>query len=494
LVLYEMATGRRAFDGATTAVVAAAILAHEPGAPHEIRPDLHPQLEEIILKALEKDRDLRYQSAAELRTDLKRLRRATAVDDRRVSKPDLHESQSAALRPLSNRGKRAVDAGRPSSDDETVGAALKEPLPDRRLPRLSRAAIPVAVGLVLVLAAAGVAWWLRQSPAPSSGVAPLPGTVLTPITADSGLSYSPALSPDGKLLAYASDRSGEGNLDIWVQQIGGGEPVRLTHHEADDYEPSFSPDGTLIVFSSVRQGAGSGVYVIPALSGRERLIATGGRNPRFSPDGQWIAYSNVGKTYVVPIAGGAPRQLVPEFLTATHPAWFPDGKRLLVVGNRAAPGSYIDDWYIVPLDGGAARGMRAVEALAQHRLRGPYGPVLIGIVPVVLPKGDAVVFSASIGVSTNLWRVRISPETGLLSGVPEQLTFLATEAGFGFQSPSAALSGNVLRVAFWNVTANVDLGSLPLDANKGRPVGQMRQLTRNAATEQWGSLSAMEGQ
>ena len=271
----------RAFDGATTAVVAAAILAHEPSAPHETRPDLHPQLEQIILKALEKDRGLRYQSAAELRTDLKRLRRSTADDGRKVAEPNSHESQSDTLRPLSNRGKR--------------------------LWTFSRAAVPVAVGAVLVLAAAGVAWWLRQSPALSSGGANPSRTVLTPITADSGLSYSPALAPDGKLLAYTSDRSGEGNLDIWVQQIGGGEPVRLTHHEADDYEPSFSPDGTLIVFCSVRQGAGSGVYVIPALSGQERLIATRGRNPRFSPDGQWIAYSNAGRTYVVPIGGGPSR-------------------------------------------------------------------------------------------------------------------------------------------------------------------------------------------
>lgn len=467
LVLYEMATGRRAFDGATTAVVAAAILAYEPGPPHEIRPDLHPQLEQIILKALEKDRDLRYQSAAELRTDLKRLRRATADDDRRVAEPNPHESQADALRLLSNRG--------------------------TRLWTFSRAPIPVAVGvvLVLVLAAAAVAWWRRPSPAPSSGVANPSGTVLTPITADSGLSYSPALSPDGKLLAYASDRSGEGNLDIWVQQIGGGEPVRLTHHEADDYEPSYSSDGTLIVFSSVRQGSGSGVYVIPALSGRERLIATRGRNPRFSPDGQWIAYWDADKTYVVPVGGGPPRQLAAELLIATHPVWFPDGKRLLVVGNRNAPGAYIDDWYIVPIDaGGAVRAIGARELLVRHRLRGPYGLVLIGIVPEVSPKGDAVVFSASAGVSTNLWRVSVSPETGLLSGVPEQLTFLATEVGFGFQAPSAAFSGGVLRVAFWNVTANVDLWSLPLDANNGRPVGQMRQLTRNAAIEQWGSLAA----
>jgi eukaryotic-like serine/threonine-protein kinase len=470
LVLYEMATGRRAFAGATTAVVAAAILAHEPSALHVIRPDLHPQLEQIILKALEKDRDLRYQSAAELRTDLKRLRRTTADDDRE---------------------KRPVDAGRPSSGDDRVGAASKEHTRETWPRRFSRAAIPVAVGGVLVLAAAGVALWRRQSPAPSSGVANPRGTVLTPLTADSGLSYAPALSPDGKLLAYASDRSGEGNLDVWVQQIGGGEPVRLTRHEADDYEPSFSPDGTLIVFSSVRQGAGSGVYVIPALSGRERLIATRGRNPRFSPDGQWIAYWDADKTHVVPVGGGPPRQLAAELLIASHPVWFPDGKHLLVVGNRNSPGGYIDDWYIVPIDaGGAVRAIGAREMLVRHGLRGPYGPVLIGIVPEVSPKGDAVVFSASAGVSTNLWRVRVSPETGLLSGVPEQLTFLATEAGFGFQAPSAALAGDALRVAFWNVTANVDLWSLPLDANNGRAVGQMKQLTRNAAIEQWGSLSA----
>ena len=121
----------------------------------------------------------------------------------------------------------------------------------------------------------------------------------------------------------------------------------------------------------------------------------------------------------MPVGGGPPRQLAAGLLIATHPVWFPDGKRLLVVGNRNAPGAYINDWYIVPIDaGGAVRAIGARELLIRQRLRGPYGPVLIGIVPEVSPKGDAVVFSASTGVSTNLWRLRISPETGLLPRVP----------------------------------------------------------------------------
>src|SRR4029077_18701360 len=92
----------------------------------------------------------------------------------------------------------------------------------------------------------------------------------------------------GNLLAYASDRAGKGQLDIWVQPLPHGEPIRLTRHAADDYEPSFSPDGSRIAFRSDRDGGG--VYVISVLGGQETRIAEQGRRPRFSPDGRWIAY------------------------------------------------------------------------------------------------------------------------------------------------------------------------------------------------------------
>ena len=79
LVLYEMATGRPAFTGATASVISAAILHAQPIAPRQLRPDLSPGLEEVILKAIEKDRELRYQTAAELRADLKRLQRGMST-------------------------------------------------------------------------------------------------------------------------------------------------------------------------------------------------------------------------------------------------------------------------------------------------------------------------------------------------------------------------------------------------------------------------------
>ena len=274
-VLYEMATGRRAFHGATTISTLAAILHHEPTSVRELAAATPPELEKIIARCLRKDPDRRIQH----------------MDDVKLALEELREESTAHARLPA----RHIAAHRPS-----------------------RTAIGLASGVVLILAAAGVAWWLRQSPAPP-GAPDRGATVLTPITADSGLSCDPALSPDGKLLAYASDRSGDGNLDIWVQQVGGGDPVRLTRHAADDYQPSFSPDGTLIAFSSQRQGQSAGIYVIPSLSGEERLIAAQGRRPRFSPDGAWLAYWDADKIYVVATGGGSPRPLAPEFLIATHP-------------------------------------------------------------------------------------------------------------------------------------------------------------------------------
>ena len=125
------------------------------------------------------------------------------------------------------------------------------------------------MGVVVVLVAGGIFFWRAWESAPAAT-----GYTMRQITSDSGLATTPAISPDGRLIAFASDRQTAGNLDIWVQPLtAGARPIRLTTDAADDLAPSFSPDGGAIVFFSKRDGGG--IYIIPALGGEERLLAKG---------------------------------------------------------------------------------------------------------------------------------------------------------------------------------------------------------------------------
>jgi hypothetical protein len=176
--------------------------------------------------------------------------------------------------------------------------------PQRAFWKFSRRwVVSAAVVILALLAGAATAIWLRRT-APED-------FALTQLTYDSGYTTNPAISPDGKLVVYASDRSGEGNLDIWVQDIAAGDRARLAPNPADDSEPSFSPDGSKVVFHSDRDGGG--IYSVAVLGGDLKLIATRGRGPRFSPDGQkivyWVGESYFVRTqvYVVAATGGTPR-------------------------------------------------------------------------------------------------------------------------------------------------------------------------------------------
>jgi Tol biopolymer transport system component len=145
---------------------------------------------------------------------------------------------------------------------------------------------------------------------------------LRQLTFDDGLSFEPSLSQDGNLLAYSSDVSGRGDLDIWVRQVTGGNPIRLTDHPADDRQPDISPDGSRVAFRSDRDGGG--IYVGPALGGEAVLVVgtkPGGEGPhtsRFSPDGERLAYwvgsellhprAARNHAFVVSATGGEPHQ------------------------------------------------------------------------------------------------------------------------------------------------------------------------------------------
>lgn len=180
--------------------------------------------------------------------------------------------------------------------------------PPPRGARKARIAILVTGGLLLAGVAAGVAWWLSHR---LGGITPYQMTRLT----YERVATWPAISADGKLLAYDSDR--EGKFDIYVQQMGGHQPIRVTRNEADNFQPSFSPDGSRIAFRSERDGGG--VYLAETLGGTERKIADRGAYPAFSPDGSTIAYlvrnafSGNAKMFLIPADGGSGRPFQPEF-------------------------------------------------------------------------------------------------------------------------------------------------------------------------------------
>jgi serine/threonine protein kinase len=440
-VLYEMITGRRAFQGDTKISTISAILSKEPAA---LSPDIPRELERIITRCLRKDPARRFQNMADLKISLEELKE--------------------------------------DSDSGKLQAPVRARTPSMRRPRLAV--------ILMVLVAAGITWWLLRAPRTVQAPA---APILTRLTSDSGLTTDPELSPDGKMLAYASDRSGEGNLDIYVKQVAGGEPLRLTRDPADDHEPAFSPDGTQIAYRSEREGGG--IYLVSALGSPERKIVANGRRPQFSPDGNWIAYyagdiaaarlkiRNTSSIYVVASAGGSPKQLQPDFANAAYPVWSPDGKHLLFIGNRDEKLASEEgiDWWITSVNGGQAIKTGILEMTRKEGFIGPLQFVPWALIaPAWNPDGHSLIFSARSGDSTNLWLIGISQDTWKVAGILHRLTSGPTLE----DSPSACPGPRgTTRMAFASLNQNTDIFSFPLDINHGKVAGDLRRLTQDSAAD-----------
>jgi Tol biopolymer transport system component/tRNA A-37 threonylcarbamoyl transferase component Bud32 len=430
-VLYEMVTGRRPFVGASRRETLQAVASDEPRRPSEIATGVPAELEKLILRCLRKDPDRRFQH----------------MDDVRVALNEIHEESASGA------------------------ASLRAP------PRGGRSharALGWAVAVVIATAVLALVWRGRTPTTQKDAASPL-----TQVTWDAGLTTDPAPSAAGNLLAYASDREGGGNLDIWVRPLPSGEAIRLTRSEADDDEPSFSPDGTRIVFRSDRDGGG--IYLVSALGGRETLVAPKGRGPRFSPDGTRIAYYvgdtilSGGAVFVVPVSGGEPRQLGAPELRARRPLWSPDGTHLLCAAFRA----FEVEWLVLPVAGGRPVQTGAGEALRRAKLEMGSGD---GLLPDAWsPGAEAVLLSARSGDTTNIWELPLSPRTWKVTGAPRQVT-----SGTGMlQAPSVA--GD--RVFFTAATGDVNLWSVSIDRESGKAKGELAQVTREPGRDHWPSIS-----
>jgi len=347
----------------------------------------------------------------------------------------------------------------------------------------------IVLGLLLLgSAATALIWRSAASHTPRSDQ--LGGARLIRLTSTSGLNMDPALSPDGMLVAYASDRAGTGNLDIWVQPVRGGPPTQVTSAEGDEVEPSFSPDGSSLAFSG---GEAGGIYIVGALGGEPRLLVRGTRTrtPRFSPDGQsilyWVgqtAWVNVpdravpgasGTLAVVPSSGGTRRAVAADFAAARYGVWSPDGRKILFVGARGADAGPSVDWYVADLERGTAVRTGAFEAL---RAAGVIGAPVPGAWTA-----EGVVFTTTDETASNVWRLPISAQSGLVAGSATRLTFGAALE----RSAAVSAAGHV---AFTTLTENVDVWRIPLDPMTGTASGEPQRVTDDAARDMVMNVSA----
>jgi serine/threonine protein kinase/Tol biopolymer transport system component len=362
VVLYEMATGALPFRGDTSGVITDAILNRAPVAPIRLNPDVPAELERIINKSLEKDRDLRYQSARDMRTDLKRLQRDSGSG--RLSSSESGAVQETAAVPRTQSTAVAQQA---------IGLRGKQV-----------AALVVCVALVAGLLAYHF-WPHSKSP---SG----PGRI-TQISQWNRPMRSARLSPDGHSIAFASPVAG---IDqVFLMLTLGGEPLQLTNDEGDKLVNNFSPDGKEVYYRTFY--GRNEVWAIPTLGGSPHRVATV-RELVPSPDGNYIYYWRIGNPGIFRASkSGLNEELVYKSedtsLLFVPLQLFPDGNSLLAVALHAfSPNAHL---FRINLTSHKAEDFGEISGMNS----GVQIPYIVWAEP-----GESVLFSRTVNGLTNIWK------------------------------------------------------------------------------------------
>ncbi|MGC2100554.1 MAG: protein kinase [Candidatus Sulfotelmatobacter sp.] len=409
-VLYEMATGALPFGADTSGLVFDAILNRAPVAPRQLNPQLPPRLEDVVTKCLEKDRDLRYQHASEARTDLQRLKR----------------------------------------DAESARVPLPQPAtPSKKWSRwLAVASGIVVVAILLVI---GARW---------KGSSPALHTTLSQVTFAEGVEEYPAWSPNGKALLYTGE---VGKIrKIFRKDLVSGQDSQLTHGDFDELQPTWSPDGKQTAFVRARQSGvklqpgdvfgqfqDGDVWVLDLASGEESKLVENAFNPVYSPDGQRIAvdasWAGPRRVWLLDRQGHNPQQVTTdtsEEVAHLAPTWSPDGKK--IVFQNLARTKF--DIRVVNLD---SKQMNWIT-----------NDFRINIRPSWSPSGRFIYFSSDRSGGINIWRAPVKAD-GTLNGSLQQVT---TGAG---QDVEVAVSPDSKRLAYATLRQNADIWRLPVSPQTG---------------------------
>jgi Tol biopolymer transport system component len=399
-VLYEMATGQLPFRGETSGMIFNSILERPPAPPVRINPEVPPKLEEIINKCLEKDREVRCQSAAELRADLKRLKRDTESSGRNV----------------------AVAIG-------------QNPVP----PKPSGTRVKLIYGSLIAMAlfALGFGWfWFK-------GRGPAPRKVFSERQISHNLSDSSTrggeISPDGKYVAYTDDKG----LHLSAIESGEAHDIAVPEEMRTNlWGVTWFPDGEKLIFDCKSESEGDVLWLISVFGGAPRKLRAHSFRAKVSPDETSIAFLSgfPGDAHEIWLAGanGENARKILESETDDYEslAWSPSSRRLAYLKRFEKPGlsnNVRGSILTLSLDGGSPSVVVSDPTL------------LLWSGAAWLPDGRLIFSSweSTTGNAASLWAIDTDPRTGLPSGKPAKLAnWPATLAS----RPSASRDGSRLVV------------------------------------------------
>jgi Tol biopolymer transport system component len=423
-VLYECLTGGKAFHGETVSDMLAEILKSEPD--WSKLPAATPAgIQRLIRRCLQKDLRQRLQ----------------AIGDARIA---IEEALSGDL-------EATTPQRLPARIETAIGQPQVSPL--RRI-------LPWALACLLAGALiAGLAVWKFALPASQ------PSMHFSAVTNFPGVQAQPALSPDGRSVAFVSNR--DGPYEIYVGLISGGNLVKLTDDGNFKARPCWSPDGTEIAYARLNGSGIWDVWKVPALGGTPQRLILNALDPAWSPDGQTLAYTNsvTGALWTSDVSGQNARRVAAPgfpFERYAEPRFSPNGRELAFVTKWAGPYGYLR---VVDLISGKLRHLPTGGGLA--------------LSPAWSQDGKFIYFASSRGGTMNVWKIAAT------GGEPEQIT-----AGQG-DDAQLDVSTDGKRIVFSTFRANMNIVQLDLVLKNGQQ--SLKPLTTDPARSQMAPAYSPDG-